>query len=146
MTFTEAEREYLASQGLGRLATVSAVGDVQNNPVGFVLNVDTGTIDIGGFAMGATRKFRNVQATGRVAFVVDDIVSTDPWIVRGVEIRGDGEALTGQAPSRPWLSPEIIRIHPRRILTWGIEPGAPGMSGRNVEPSNGQPPSAAATG
>lgn len=137
MTFTEAERDYLASQALGRLATVSAEGDVQNNPVGFTLNADTGTIDIGGLAMGSTRKFRNVQATGRVAFVVDDIVSTDPWTVRGVEIRGDGEALVGQAPSQPWLSPEIIRIHPRRILSWGIAAGVPGMSGRNVEPPSG---------
>jgi pyridoxamine 5'-phosphate oxidase family protein len=45
MTFTEAEREYLSSQRLDRLATLPAEGDVQNNPVGFTLNPDIGTID-----------------------------------------------------------------------------------------------------
>jgi pyridoxamine 5'-phosphate oxidase family protein len=133
MTFTEAECAYLVAQALGRLATVSAEGDVQNSPVGFSLNPDTGTIDIGGLAMASTRKFRNVHATGKVAFVVDDVVSVDPWTVRGVEIRGTGEALNGQTPSQPGLSPEIIRIHPRRVISWGIEPDVPGMSGRNIE-------------
>ncbi len=146
MTFTDAERDYLVAQALGRLATVSAEGDVQNNPVGFRLNPDTGTIDIGGLAMGSTRKFRNVHATGRVAFVVDDIVSVNPSTVRGVEIRGNAEALTDQTPAQPWQRPESIRIHPRRILSWGVEPGVPGMPGRNVEPHGGQSRSAAATG
>jgi pyridoxamine 5'-phosphate oxidase family protein len=59
--------------------------------------------------MASTRKFRNVHATRRVAFVVDDIVSVDPWTVRGVEVRGTGEALSGQTVSQPGLSPEIIR-------------------------------------
>lgn len=58
MTFTDAERDYLGSQVLDAWRGVSAAGDVQNNPVGFVLNPDTGTIDIGGLAMGTTRKFR----------------------------------------------------------------------------------------
>lgn len=132
MTFTEAEREYLASQLLGRLATVSAKGDVQNNPVGFHYNAETGTIDIGGYAMGASRKFRNIQATGQAALVVDDLASRDPWKVRGIEIRGRGEALEGQAPYRPGLSGEIIRIHPRRIIAWGIDPDAEGMQARDV--------------
>lgn len=146
MTFTQAEREYLASQPLGRLATVSAEGDVQNNPVGFSVNPDTGTIDIGGRAMASTRKFRNVQATRRVAFVVDDIVSVDPWTVRGVEVRGIAEALSGQTPSQPSLSPEIIRIHPQRILSWGVEPAVPGMHGRSVESPDRQPHPGAAAG
>ncbi|GAA3092678.1 pyridoxamine 5'-phosphate oxidase family protein [Kribbella aluminosa] len=34
MIFTHAELTYLTEQRLGRLATVSPVGDVQNNPVG----------------------------------------------------------------------------------------------------------------
>jgi pyridoxamine 5'-phosphate oxidase family protein len=38
--------------------------------------------------MGATRKFRNVQANGQVALVIDDPVSRDPWTVRGLQIRG----------------------------------------------------------
>jgi pyridoxamine 5'-phosphate oxidase family protein len=121
MPFSEAELEYLASQRLGRLATVDRNGMPQNNPVGFRVNIETGTIDIGGTNLGASRKFHNVQGHPKVAFVVDDIASVDPWHVRGVEIRGRAEALTDQEPRQPWLSPETIRIHPDRIISWGLD-------------------------
>ena len=82
VAFTEAERAYLKSQLLGRLATVDASGAPQNSPVGVFLDEKTGDIVIGGGAMGASRKFRSVRVNGRVALVVDDLVSRDPWRVR----------------------------------------------------------------
>jgi pyridoxamine 5'-phosphate oxidase family protein len=130
--FTPAERNYLGTQRLGRLATVDRDGSPQNNPVGFQYNPSTGTIDIHGRNLGETRKFRNVQANGRVAFVVDDIASLQPWVVRGIEIRGRAEALVEQTPSRVYFSPEVIRIHPEQIFSWGIEPDADGMRKRAV--------------
>ncbi|MFB9717202.1 PPOX class F420-dependent oxidoreductase [Planobispora longispora] len=130
--FTQAELDYLASQRLGRLATVSADGAVQNSPTGFSYNPETGTIDIYGRAMGATKKFRNVRATGRAAFVVDDLASTDPWRVRGVEIRGRAEAVEDHEPPSPYLSREVIRIRPERIISWGVDPAQDGMRGRDV--------------
>jgi pyridoxamine 5'-phosphate oxidase family protein len=120
MVFTEAELEYLASQRLGRLATLAPDGTLQNSPVGFRVNADTGTIDIRGRDMGNSRKFRNVAANGQVAFVVDDIVSLDPWTVRCLEIRGRAEALTGVAAPSRYFSDEVIRIHPRRVIGWGL--------------------------
>ncbi|MDT7713077.1 MAG: pyridoxamine 5-phosphate oxidase family protein, partial [Pseudonocardiales bacterium] len=69
-----------------------------------------------------------------------------PWTVRGVEVRGIAEALSGQTPSQPWLSPEIIRIHPQRILSRGVEPDVPGMHGRSVESPDRQPHPGAAAG
>jgi pyridoxamine 5'-phosphate oxidase family protein len=132
MLLTEAEREYLSSQFLGRLATVGPDGTPQNNPVGFWYDPETGTIDIGGHGMGASRKFRNVEANGRAAFVVDDIASLNPWRVRGVEFRGWAEALRDQPPLRPGFSPERIRLHPRRVLSWGLDETAPGMTARSV--------------
>ena len=130
--FTEAEIEYLKGQRLGRLATVGPGGNPQNNPVGFRYNAEAGTIDIAGYNMGASQKFRNVRANGRVAFVVDDIASITPWRVRGIEIRGHAEALADQ--SAKGTGDEIIRIHPRRIIAWGIDPAVGGMQKRNVEP------------
>jgi len=59
---------------------VDANGAPQKNPVGVFLDEETGDIIIGG-AMGASRKFRNVQAHPQVALVIDDIVSMDPWTV-----------------------------------------------------------------
>jgi pyridoxamine 5'-phosphate oxidase family protein len=117
MSFSSVELAYLASQRLGRLATVQPDGTLQVSPVGFTYNAETGTIDIGGFNMAASRKFRNVADNGRAAFVVDDIASLDPWRVRCLEIRGDAEAITSPAGS----GDPIIRIYPRRIISFGIE-------------------------
>jgi pyridoxamine 5'-phosphate oxidase family protein len=129
--FTDAELEYLAGQRLGRLATAGPRGRLQNSPVGFFVNAAEGTIDIGGRNMGATQKFRNVRANGQAAFVVDDLVSADPWTVRGLEIRGHAEALLDAVPPRPSMSGQIIRIYPERIYGWGIGPDG-GMYRRDV--------------
>jgi pyridoxamine 5'-phosphate oxidase family protein len=129
---TEAEVSYLAAQPLGRLATVAPDGTPQVKPVGFRYDPDLGVIDIGGHDLAASTKFRNVAAGSRAALVVDDLVSRQPWRVRGLEIRGDAEALTDQEPFRPGLAREVIRIHPRRIISWGIEPGQAGMKARSV--------------
>jgi pyridoxamine 5'-phosphate oxidase family protein len=130
LTFTPEELEYLRSQRLGRLATVDSAGAPQANPVGFLLDEATGQIVVGGMAMAKTRKFRNIGHDPKVAFVVDDIVSTDPWQVRGVEIRGEAEALTDADPPRPGMSRELIRITPTWIGSWGIDPSRLGLHGR----------------
>ncbi|WP_157248050.1 PPOX class F420-dependent oxidoreductase [Nonomuraea typhae] len=121
MVFTQAERDYLAAQPLGRLATVSPGGQVQNNPTNFFLDAEAGTIVIGGGALGGTKKFRNVQQGSTVAFVVDDLASADPWTPRGIEIRGKAEALTDHEPPVPGLSRQIIRITPTTIISWGLD-------------------------
>jgi len=91
--FTDGELAYLATQRLGRLATLQPNGSLQNSPVGFCYNARLETIDIGGRDMEASQKFRNVEGNGQVALVVDDIASVNPWRVRCLEIRGSAEAL-----------------------------------------------------
>jgi pyridoxamine 5'-phosphate oxidase family protein len=125
ITLTAAERDYLQSQPLARLATVDATGAPQNSPVGAFLDEETGDIIIGGGAMGATRKFRNVRANGQVALVVDDLVSRDPWTVRGLEIRGTALALDDVEPPVPFMSREVIRITPSWVSSWGVDADAP---------------------
>ncbi len=120
-TFSPAEFDYLRSQRLGRLATVDAAGAPQNNPVGFRIDDETSQVLIGGLAMGQTRKFRNVRRHPEVALVVDDLVSMDPWTVRGVEIRGSAEALDDVEPPMRGMSREVILITPRRIISWGVD-------------------------
>jgi pyridoxamine 5'-phosphate oxidase family protein len=133
MVFTDAEREYLGSQWLARLATVDGDGRPQNNPVRFFVVEDTGTIEIWGMRMGKSRKFRNAGANPAVAVVIDDIVSTRPWRVRGIEIRGRAETLTGQRPPYPYYSREVIRVHPERIISWGVESDRDERTARDVE-------------
>ena len=122
MVFTDVELEYLRSQRLGRLATLDPRGTLQNSPVGFQVDPGSGVIEIWGRDMGNTRKFHNVEANGQVAFVVDDLASVTPWVVRGIEIRGGAEALRDQSPPNAYMSCEVIRIHPRRVIAWGIGP------------------------
>ena len=132
VTLTEAERAYLQSQPLARLATVDRGGAPQNNPVGVFLDEESGDIIIGGHAMGASRKFRNVQRNGQVALVIDDLVSRDPWTVRGLEIRGTAVALEDVEPPVPFMSREIIRITPTWVTSWGVDPQAPGRYSRRA--------------
>jgi pyridoxamine 5'-phosphate oxidase family protein len=127
MTFTTAEIGYLQAQRLGRLATIQPDGSPQVKPVGFRYDAELGTIDISGFRMSASQKFRNVSRDGRAALVVDDVVSTQPWRVRFLEIRGIAEAVPTAGPSEGLDDTALIRIHPTRILSFGIEepPGEP---------------------
>lgn len=132
MSLTEPEREYLATQRLGRLATVGPKGDPQNNPVGFSYDAETGTIDIRGWNLAKSRKYRNLRDNDQVAFVVDDIVSFQPWTVRGIEIRGRAETAVQPAPQDAHFGDDVIRIHPRTVFSWGIDPGTEGMTKREI--------------
>jgi pyridoxamine 5'-phosphate oxidase family protein len=112
--FTEAELSYVAAQRrLARIATVGGDGTPHVVPVGFSYNEAEDTIDVRGHDLSATKKFRDVARGGRAAIVTDDLASTDPWRPRGIEVRGRAEALS---------EPEaLIRIHPERIVSWGLE-------------------------
>ncbi|CAM3542034.1 PPOX class F420-dependent oxidoreductase [Kibdelosporangium persicum] len=130
MVFTDIEFDFLTGQRLGRLATAQPDGTLQINPVTFRYNSGTGTIDIGGRRMAGSQKFRNVTKNDRVAFVIDDLVSDESWEPRCLEIRGRGEALV-DATDSAWagvpngFDGAIIRIHPRRVISFGIDPDAP---------------------
>lgn len=120
--FSEAELRYLSGgRQLGRIASVGDDGTPHVVPVGWIYNAARDTIDIAGHELATTKKFRDVKRSGRVAIVIDDLESTDPWRPRGIEIRGRGEAIAMPTP--------LIRIHPERIVSWGL--GA-GRSARTV--------------
>ena len=120
--FTAGEIEYLRSQRLGRLATVGPDGQPHVVPVGFRYNQEEDAIDIGGHDFARRKKYRDVQRHPLVAFVVDDLASIQPWVVRGVEIRGEAEILTsGGKEIMPSLDDEMFRVRPRRVRSWGLE-------------------------
>jgi pyridoxamine 5'-phosphate oxidase family protein len=111
--FTERERQYLSERRLGRIATVGRDGTPHVVPVGWSFNPDEESIDVGGMDFERTKKYRDVRRNSRAAIVIDDLASTDPWMPRGIEVRGRAEAIDGERP--------LIRIHPERIVSWGIE-------------------------
>jgi pyridoxamine 5'-phosphate oxidase family protein len=120
--FSDAEIEYLGSQRLGRLATVGHDGMPHVVPVAFRYNPEADAIDIGGHDFAKRKKFRDVQGTGVAALVVDDVLP--PWQPRAVEVRGAAITLDsgGKAIMEGFDDP-IIRILPRRIVSWGLEDG-----------------------
>jgi pyridoxamine 5'-phosphate oxidase family protein len=118
---TAAHVQYLASQLLGRLATAGTDHKPHVVPTSFRYNADLGTVDIGGHRMANTKKYRDVQATGWAAIVVDDLVSMDPWTPRFLEIRRAEAVPTGGAHLGPGFGEAFIRICPQKINSFGIE-------------------------
>jgi pyridoxamine 5'-phosphate oxidase family protein len=124
MTFKSHELDFLRQADLGRLATIQPDGTPQNSPVGFAYNEALGTIDIAGYRMSKSQKFRNIARNDKVAFVVDDITSRDPWRVRCLEIRGiaeQAEIPPSHGAAGDELDTAIIRVTPRRIISFGID-------------------------
>lgn len=114
MTFTAFEIDFMKQADLGRLATIAPDGTPQNSPVGFSYNEELGTIDIGGYDMAKSRKFRNLTSNAKVAFVVDDITSHDPWRVRCLEVRGTAVQAESDGAA-------IIRVTPQKVISFGID-------------------------
>lgn len=124
--FTEAELAYLGGERrLGRLATVGPDGTPHVTPVGWSLAPDGGSVVVTGIDFAATKKFRDVARTGRAAIVVDDVLP--PWQPRGVEIRERAEAARDPEPH--------IRIHPERIVGWGLDDTRQRRNARDVVPT-----------
>lgn len=121
--FTEAELNYLEGERrLARLATVGKDGMPHVAPVGWSYDPVAGVVEIGGHDFAATKKYRDVQHTGRAALVIDDV--PPPWSPRGVEIRGEAEAVAEPTP--------LIRLRPTRIVSWGLSEDG-GRSARTVK-------------
>ena len=119
--FTDSEVAYLTErrpERLGRIATVGKDGTPHVVPVGWRLNRDLDAIDIRGLDLARTKKYRDARRTGRVAIVIDDLASVDPWSPRGIEIRGRAEVIDEPRT--------LIRIHPERVVSWGLESEAIG--------------------
>jgi pyridoxamine 5'-phosphate oxidase family protein len=132
MTLTDAEVRFLVRQPRGHLATLGPNGTPQVKPLGFVYNPTLGTIDITGFNMAASAKYRNVQANPSVAFVVDEVTEATMEGAHFLEIRGVAETAVGTHDPRGHLAPEIIRVHPRRIISFNVDPAHPGFETRGV--------------
>ena len=109
--FSEAEAEYLAENFIGRLATTSSTRQPHAVPVSY--RFDGKSINFGGWNLKNSLKFKNLAQNPRVAIVVDDIVSTRPWRVRGVEVRGTAEAYVSGGETR-------VRINPKEVRSWGL--------------------------
>jgi pyridoxamine 5'-phosphate oxidase family protein len=89
VTFAADELEFLRSHGIARLATVGEDGQPDVVPV--AVEFDGAYFWVGGSGESVlrTRKVGNVRAGRRkVALVVDDLPSLDPFVARGIRVYG----------------------------------------------------------
>jgi pyridoxamine 5'-phosphate oxidase family protein len=136
-SFTDKEIEYLREQPLGRMATTGSDGAPHIAPVGFRFDPSAETIQIGGHGMATSKKWRDLQANPKIAFAVDDLVSTNPWTPRGILIRGRAELHPegGEQHFGDGWDPAWLEVVPQRIIAWGIEGSAFSETGRRTSRS-----------
>ena len=130
--FTDKEIPYLRDQRIGRLATIDLDGHPHAGPVAFRLTTAYESIAILGPGLLESATWRHVREEKRVSLVVDDLASVDPWLPRGILIRGrakphrsGGVAQFGKRFGAAW-----IEIWPHRITSWGIEAPEWSVAGR----------------
>jgi pyridoxamine 5'-phosphate oxidase family protein len=124
--FTDREVAYLSTVGLARLATIGPSGEPHVVPVRFLHNREFDTIDIPGFRMGSSKKWRDAGQNPHVAVVIDDVER--PGKPRGVEVRGLAQRFGAGDDA-------VIRIRPTRIVSWGIDTDAYSPNSRSVPPA-----------
>jgi pyridoxamine 5'-phosphate oxidase family protein len=115
------ETEYLKTQRLARIATVSPKGQPEVSPVGFEWDGKyfyVGTHDKAFFTR--TQRYKNItRGNARVSIVVDDLESVDPWKVRGIKVLGTVEVVEHEGI---FGKGKYFRIRPKVSVSWGIEP------------------------
>jgi PPOX class F420-dependent enzyme/OxyR family protein/uncharacterized protein (TIGR02246 family) len=116
---------------------VARDGTPQNKPVGYHYNPKLGTIDIAGFNMDTSAKYRNIAVHSEVSFVVDDAVGEGVSGMRFVEVRGRAEQTRANPPAADDEGPSghIIRIHPQRVVSWNADPEHPGLQTQTLPPA-----------
>lgn len=109
VTFTEDESNYLSEQTLGRIATASPDGRPHVVPVAY--EFDGRYIYFSGWNNAKSLKYRDILKNPKVAFVVDDVRTVNPWRPRGIEIRGMAEVLKDG---------QCVRITASSKRAWGL--------------------------
>src|ERR687888_155918 len=127
--FSQKEVEYLKSQRLARIATTSIPSKEEDRsiqpdvvPVGF--DFDGDYFYVGGMNILKSTKYKNVMKNNKVAIVIDDLKSIDPWDPRGIKIYGTADVVTrhgGYMERTGHPNPNYIRIYPNKKWSGGLK-------------------------
>jgi pyridoxamine 5'-phosphate oxidase family protein len=119
VSFTDEEIAYLRSQPIARLASLGPDDQPDVVPVGFEFDGADFWIGGSGESVLRTRKVRNIAAgRHKVALVVDDLVSFDPFIARGIRVYGTA---AGPVERVGMVGPGFyLRITPSISWSWNM--------------------------
>jgi pyridoxamine 5'-phosphate oxidase family protein len=91
IVFTEKEIAYLKSQPLARIATVSTSGQPDNSATTFEFDGEVFYLGSLGDLRQSRRGKSVLAGNTKVALVVDDLETMDPWKPRSIRIYGTAE-------------------------------------------------------
>ena len=118
--FSEPEVQYLKSQRLARIATVSNKGQPDVVPVAF--EFDGKNFYVGSHSQDIfhrTLKYKNVKdGNKRVALTIDDLESIEPWRPRAIKVYGTAEVVEHKGIFGPG---KYLRISPQVSWSFGIK-------------------------
>jgi len=92
--------------------------------VPFGVDFDGNYFYVGGMNLLKSTKYKNVLQNNKVAIVIDDLKSVDPWDPRGKKIYGTADIVTRQGGYMDRIdhpNPGHIRIGPKKKWSWGID-------------------------
>jgi len=143
LIFTDKETDYIRSQIIARIATTNAgptkrdsikgedsdsnrnfinFGQPDVVPVGF--DFDGIYFYIGGMNLNKTLKYKNISKNNKVALVIDDLETINPWRPRGIRVYGIADVVTRQGGYMSFIDnsqTRYLRIRPKKKWSWGIE-------------------------
>ena len=82
------------------------------------------TFYVGGMNILRSTKYKNVLKNNKVAIVIDDSKSAEPWDPRGIKVYGTADIVNrqvGYMEGTGHLNPSYIRVKPDKKWSWGIE-------------------------
>lgn len=116
VSFTKKEVAYLKPPRLGRIGTASRKCDPDVAAVGF--DFDGEYFYIGGRDLTHTLKYKNVMENPKASFVVDDLISVEPFRPRMLKVRGPADIVDHKGYAGP---SKYIRIRPVHKRSFGID-------------------------
>lgn len=111
VVFTEDEAKFVAQSRLARVATASIEGQPHVVPVAY--EFDGAAFYFSGWNLRKSLKFRNLMENDKVALVIDDLLTVDPWQPRGLEVRGTAELCDEDGRAYVKITPSVKR-------SWGF--------------------------
>ena len=136
MTFTEAEDDSSPASPVATWPRSGPTGPLRSSRWASPTTRRSAPSTSPGSTWPGSAKYRNVRANPKWPSSSTRSPRQSMEGAHFLEIRGIAETAVGTHDPQGHLAPEIIRIHPRRILSFNVDPEHPGFAARDVAPAD----------